>query len=98
MSQVDPNQRIKLNLRLVKTNTEFELELKYSTTGSKLIERLLNAQELDLPRVDHNNDPLIYRITCKQNGREIRDDQTLAEAEVKENNTLLIKPEMVAGK
>lgn len=52
---------------------------------------------LQLPTVGPDGRPMAYRLDSKALGRELREDETLAEAEVPENDRLMITADITAG-
>jgi hypothetical protein len=52
---------------------------------------------LGLPLTDPGANPISYRFQHKASGRELQDNQTLAEAGVKEGDVLRLQPELTAG-
>lgn len=60
-----------------------------------LLEEL--ATLLQLPTVGPDGRPMAYRLDSKALGRELREDETLAEANVPENDRLMITADITAG-
>ena len=52
---------------------------------------------LQLPAVGPDNRPMMYRLDSKALGRELRDDETLADAIIPENDRLMITADITAG-
>jgi hypothetical protein len=52
---------------------------------------------LQLPTVGPDGRPMAYRLDSKALGRELREDETLAEANVPENDRLMITADITAG-
>jgi len=52
---------------------------------------------LQLPTVGPDGRPMAYRLDSKALGRELRDDETLAEADVPEDDRLMITADITAG-
>ena len=55
------------------------------------------VQMMELPATDPNGQPLSYKFHHKASGKQLRDDQTLAEADVKDGDVLRMQPEITAG-
>jgi ubiquitin-protein ligase len=60
-----------------------------------LLEELTSL--LQLPTVGPDGRPMTYRLDSKALGRELREDETLAEADVPENDRLMITADITAG-
>jgi uncharacterized ubiquitin-like protein YukD len=58
---------------------------------SKLVEMM------KLPTTDPSGQPQSYKFQHKASGKQLTDEQTLAEAGVKDGDTLRLIPEIVAG-
>ena len=52
---------------------------------------------LQLPTVGPDGRPMAYRIDSKALGRELKEDETLAEANIPENDRLMITADITAG-
>jgi len=61
----------------------------------RLIARLIEL--MDLPVVGPDGQPLSYKFHHRASGRQLRDSETLAEAGVKEGDTLRLVAEITAG-
>jgi uncharacterized ubiquitin-like protein YukD len=61
----------------------------------RIIAKLL--QLMSLPTVGPDGQPLSYKFHHKQSGKQLSDDQTLGEAEVKDGDVLRLQPEITAG-
>ncbi len=55
------------------------------------------VQMLNLPTVGPDGQPLSYKFHHKQSGKQLSDDQTLAQAGVKDGDVLRLQPEITAG-
>ena len=98
VQNVDENKRITINVRMSILNREIELTLKRSTTGRRIIDKLLSAKELGLPELDDIGNPYNYLISVRETGDKTMSlDQTLDEVDVREGYTLIINPELIAG-
>ena len=54
-------------------------------------------ERLDLPKNSPDGQPMSYKFHHKASGKQLTDEQTLAEAEVKEGDVLRVVPEITAG-
>jgi len=52
---------------------------------------------LELPTTGPDGRPISYRLDSKALGRQLREDETLAEASVPENDRLMITADITAG-
>lgn len=55
------------------------------------------AEMMHLPLVGPDNQPLSYKFHHKASGKQLADDQTLAEAGVVDGDVLRLQPEITAG-
>ena len=55
------------------------------------------ATTLELPTVGPDGRPVSYRLDSKALGRELQDDETLASAEVPDDDRLMITADITAG-
>ncbi len=55
------------------------------------------VQLLNLPTTGPDGQPLSYKFHHKQSGKQLSDQQTLAEAGVKDGDVLRLQPEITAG-
>jgi ubiquitin-protein ligase len=55
------------------------------------------ASLLQLPTVGPDGRPMTYRLDSKALGRELREDETLAEANIPENDRLMVTADITAG-
>lgn len=88
---------IKINLRSVLTNNEIELDLPLQTSASEIIDAIVNNPETNIPRTDPQGNPYTFKLKCKETGAELQTSQTLMEANIKNNYTLLLVTQMIAG-
>lgn len=84
-------------VRILPGGEEVEMELPAASTGKMIKESLLAHGELNIPRVDPEGSAYTFRLISKLSGKEITDDKTLYEAGVSNGDTLLLKPDLVAG-
>jgi len=55
------------------------------------------ASMLELPTVGPDGRPMAYRLDSKALGRELKEDETLADANIPENDRLMITADVTAG-
>jgi len=55
------------------------------------------ATSLELPTTGPDGRPISYRLDSKALGRQLQEDETLAEANVPENDRLMITADITAG-
>jgi hypothetical protein len=53
--------------------------------------------KMNLPMMGPDGQPMSYSLDHKEGGKRLREDQTLADANVKEGDHLIVYPEIVAG-
>src|SRR5262249_3311299 len=73
--------------------------LKVEVPGDVAVERVLMvlADKLHLPRYAPDGQLMSYKFHHRRLGVQLRDDQTLVEQSVQENDVLRIQPEITAG-
>jgi hypothetical protein len=62
---------------------------------SELLPELVSL--LELPTTGPDGRPMSYRVDSKALGRELQEDETLAEAEVPEDDRLMLTADVTAG-
>ena len=55
------------------------------------------VDRLSLPKNSPDGQPMVYKFHHKASGKQLVDEQTLAEAGVKEGDVLRVVPEITAG-
>lgn len=76
-------------------NKRVPAELPDDAPCNKIITVLV--QKLQLPTNGPDGAPLSYKFHHKNSGRQIQDNQTLADAAVREGDILRLQPEITAG-
>ena len=76
-------------------NKTEDVSVPDNVASGRIVERLVEV--LNLPKVGTDNFPVSYKFHHKQSGRQINDNETLAQAGVAENDVLRIVPEITAG-
>lgn len=82
-------------IRLLPRGDELDVELPLFSTGKEIVEELLNADLV--PRTDPQGNPYTYKLIHKDSSLEIVQEKTLFDLGVKDGNTLLLTPQLVAG-
>jgi len=72
-----------------------EVSVPETVAAGRIIGKLV--QMLQLPSVGPDGQPLSYKFHHKQSGRQINDNETLADAGVHENDVLRLVAEITAG-
>ncbi len=55
------------------------------------------VQMMNLPSTGPDGQPLSYKFHHKASGKQLADDQTLSDGEVKDGDVLRLQPEITAG-
>ena len=76
-------------------NKRVPAELPDDAPCNKIVSVLV--QKLQLPTNGPDGAPLSYNFHHKNSGRQIQDNQTLADAQVREGDILRLQPEITAG-
>ncbi len=76
-------------------NKEQEASLPQNAPVGRIISKLI--QMMSLPTKGPDGQPMRYKFVNKSSGREIADEQTLADAGVKDGGVLRLQPEIFAG-
>lgn len=84
-------------VRLLPSGEEVELELPAASNGKAIKESLLEHEELNIPKMDHEGNRYNYKLISKGSGKEVTDDRSLFECGVASGDTLLLSPTLVAG-
>lgn len=76
-------------------NKAEEVTVPETVAAGRIVGRLV--QMLQLPAVGPDGQPLSYKFHHKQSGRQINDNETLADAGVHDNDVLRLVAEITAG-
>ena len=76
-------------------NRRVPVQLPDDAPANKLIVVLVD--KMKLPRTGPDGGPLSYKFHHKNSGRQIQDAATLAQAGVRNGDTLRLQPEITAG-
>ena len=74
---------------------ELEVELPGFSTGSDIIEELLEAEVA--PRKNSDGNDYEYDLIYKKTNKRLGEDKSLKDAGVKDGDTLIFSPKMEAG-
>lgn len=77
-------------------NKEQKASLPDDAPVNRILAKLV--QLMKLPVTGPDGQPMSYKFHHKASGKQLQDDQTLAEAGVKDGDVLRLQPEITAGK
>ncbi len=89
-------EKKKYRVRIVHTGKEFTMTLDPGTQGKQIVKALLSNTKLNLVKTDTEGNPIEYRLSSKQKGKNI-DSNTLTEAGITEGDVLLLHQQLIAG-
>ena len=55
------------------------------------------VEMMKLPATGHDGQPLSYKVVHKQSGKQLTDEESLADAGVKDGDVMRLQPEVTAG-
>ncbi|MCE5237048.1 EsaB/YukD family protein [bacterium] len=86
-------------VNVVIMDTTGSKEQKASLPDDAPVRRIIAklVQMMALPVTGPDGQPLSYKFHHKASGKQLTDEQTLAEAEVKDGDVLRLQPEITAG-
>jgi len=90
-------QDIQVVVREVMSGIEFDMDLPVTTTAGEIIEAAINDPSLNIPKTDPAGQPYIFELKCKETGGSIAENMSLSSAGVRNGNTLLFIPKLIAG-
>jgi hypothetical protein len=76
-------------------NKRQEVELPDDAPVNRILAVLLD--KMQLPQTGPDGQPLSYKFHHKRSGRQLLDEQCLADAEVQTGDVLRLQPEITAG-
>ena len=82
-------------VRVMPKGEEHEVDLPRFTTGREIREALLG--EGVAPRVDHEGNHFTYKLVTKQSHVTLDDGKSLHDLGIKDGETILFIPDLVAG-
>jgi uncharacterized ubiquitin-like protein YukD len=77
-------------------NKRQEVELPDNAPVNRILAVLL--EKMNLPQVAPDGQPLSYKFHHKASGKQLLDDQCLADVGVKNGDVLRLQPEITAGR
>ncbi len=77
-------------------NKRQEVELPDNAPVNRILAVLL--EKMNMPRTAPDGQPLSYKFHHKRSGRQLLDDQCLADVGVVEGDVLRLQPEITAGR
>ena len=77
-------------------NKEQQATLPDDAPVKRILTKLI--QMMNLPMTGPDGAPMSYKFHHKASGKQLSDDQTLADAEVKDGDVLRLQPEITAGR
>ncbi len=86
----------KYRVRIVHTGKEFTMSLDPSTQGLQIVKALLNNTKLNLVKTDTEGNPIEYKLSSKQKGKDISTN-TLSELGITDGDVLLLHQKIIAG-
>ena len=86
-------------VNVVIMDTTGSKEQKASLPDDAPVRRIISklVQMMSLPVTGPDGQPLSYKFHHKASGKQLSDEQTLAEGEVKDGDVLRLQPEITAG-
>ena len=93
------DQKVKVIIRVMPSGDEIDATLPVKATAAQIIKKLLSDSNLKLSKNDNQGNPITYELQCKQSGKNLsQKGESLEQAGVKDGNTLLLTPSVIAGK
>lgn len=89
------NDELNLIVRVMPGGDELDVELSRYDRGADIIEALLG--EGVAPSTDPEGNPFVYELVSKASQVKIEGDKTLHDLQIREGDTLLFIPNLVAG-
>jgi len=87
----------KVNVTIIDVtgNKEQQADVPDDAPARRIIAKLV--QMMNLPATGPDGQPMSYKFHHKASGRQLGEEETLAEAGVKEGDVLRLQPEITAG-
>ena len=76
-------------------NKEQQADIPDDAPVRRIIAKLV--QMMNLPTTSPDGQPMSYKFHHKASGRQLADEQTLAQGDVKDGDVLRLQPEITAG-
>ena len=87
--------KVSVSIVDVTGNKEQEADIPDDAPVRRIIAKLV--QMMNLPTTGPDGQPMNYKFHHKASGKQLSDEQTLSEAEVKDGDVLRLQPEITAG-
>lgn len=87
--------RVNVTIVDATSNRQRQATLPDDAPVRRIIAKLVELMKL--PTTGPDGQPLSYKFHHKQSGRQLKDEETLAQAGVKDGDTLRLQPEITAG-
>ena len=87
----------KINVMIIDVtgNKEQQASLPDDAPVRRIISKLI--QLMNLPATGPDGQPISYKFVHKASGKQLSDEHTLSEADVKDGDLLRLQPEITAG-
>jgi len=82
-------------VRVMPGGEEHEVQVPRFTTGKEIVDALLDNHVAK--RTDAEGNPYTFKLVSKLNNIQLSDDKTLDDVGIKDGDTLLFIPDMIAG-
>lgn len=89
------NEKVKIKIIDATGNKEREANVPKDVAASRIIGKLV--QMMDLPTTGPDGQLQSYKFHHKRTGKQLMDDETLAEADVQDGDVIRLVPEITAG-
>ena len=87
--------KVSVSIVDVTGNKEQEADIPDDAPVRRIIAKLV--QMMNLPTTGPDGQPMNYKFHHKASGKQLSDEQTLSEADVKDGDVLRLQPEITAG-
>jgi hypothetical protein len=91
------DQKVKVIIRVMPSGDEIDAALPAKATADQVIKKLLSDANLKLSKADTQGNPISYALRWKEGGKDLGQNESLEKAGVKDNDTLLLTPSIIAG-
>ncbi len=87
---------INVIIRLMPGNEDIDVTIPTEATTKDIVETLLESG-LGIPRVDKQGTSMTYNLMPKGKNEELREHQTMEDAQIQEGDVILMIPHVIAG-
>lgn len=92
------DQKVKVIIRVMPNGDEIDATLTVKATADQIIKKLMTDPKLKLQKNDTQGKPISYELLCKESGKNLSQNKlSLEQAAVKDGDTLLLTPSVIAG-